>query len=102
MIDSWQVIKLFKLLPGDEYKELRHAITRYALLEDAGEFMRFSIYDKGTQQAVDHMLEEFSNDIELVDKIRELEEERDRKKAENEAYQTEKQAIKDEILAQMK
>ena len=109
LISSYQVIRLFNLLSGDEYKELRHTIARYSLLEDTGGYSRFTIYDGETRQAADYILKEFGDDHELVDKIRELEEEREKKQAENEAYQAkqraaekEKKATEDDILAQMK
>lgn len=102
LIDNWQVIKLFKLLSGDEYKELRHTIVRYTLLEDTVAFSKFSIYSKETQQVVDQILEEFSDDLELVSKIKELEAARDKEQAESVAYQAEKQTTEDDILAQMK
>ena len=102
LIDNWQVIKLFDLLAGDQFKKLRHTIARHVLLENTGEFSKFSIYNNGTQQTVDHILIEFGDDNELIAKIRELEVERDRKQTKSEAYQAEKKATEDEILAQMR
>jgi len=102
LIDNWQVIKLFRLLAGDQYKELRHTIARYALLEDTGEFSKFSLYSGDTQEAANQILSEFGDDQELVAKIRELEVERDKKQAQNDAYQAEKKATENDILAQMR
>ncbi len=102
LIDNWQIIKFFNLFTGDEHRELRHTIARYALLEDSGEHFQFSIYSDDTQQAVDHILTEFNDDLELVTKVRELEKKRDEKQAESEAYKAEKKATEDDILAQMK
>ncbi len=109
LISNWHVIKLFNLFSGDEYKKFRHAIARYALLEDTGEFSRFTIYNGKTKQATDHILKEFGDDHELVDKIKELEEEREKKRAEDQAYRAKQQATEqeekateDDILARMK
>ena len=102
LIDNWHVIKLFNLLTADTYKNLRYTIARYVLLEDRGEYSKFVIYSTETQNAANYILKEFGYDSELVCKIRELEEEEDKKKAENDACQGKKQAIEDDILAQMR
>lgn len=102
LINSWHVIRFLGFLSGDEYKKLRHIIARYVLLEDVGQFSKFSIYDKATQEAVDCILEEFPDDLELIDRIRELERERDQRSAENKVHQSKKEKTEDEILAQMR
>ena len=99
---NWHVIKMLNLLSGDEYKKLRHTIARYVLLEDVGEFSKFSIYSKETKQAADYILDEFGDDQELTDRIQVLYEECAKKKAEEAAYQAEKKATEDDILAQMR
>jgi hypothetical protein len=110
LFSSYEIIKLFNLFLGDEYKELRHTIARYVLLEESESGSScFTIYSKETQQAVDQILEEFKDDIKLVEKISDLEEESRRRNVELEVYrvkeqsaEVEKKAAEEYILDQMK
>lgn len=101
LIKDWQLFMLFKLLAGDKHEELRHTIARYALLEDNSEFSRFCIYDL-TRPAVEYILREFGDDLELVAKIKILEEEKDKKQTELAVYQAERAAAEEDILNQMR
>lgn len=102
LIHSWNVIKLFVLLPGEEYRPLRHSIARYVILEDRSGFCKFSIYDENTESAAKLILEQFGDDQELVGAIKVLFEEQKTKQAEQEAYFAEKKAEEDKVLAPMR
>ena len=102
LIDNWHVIRIFKLLSDDSYKELRHQLARFVVLENTGEFSKFSIYSSETAEAANQMLEEFGDDQELVEKVKILIEEGEKRKAENAARQKETETTEENILAAMK
>ena len=70
--------------------------------KDTDRLSKFSIYNEETQQAVNHILEEFDDDAELVSKIKELEEDKNKKEIAEANSQTKKQDTEDEILNRMK
>ncbi|HUD08582.1 MAG TPA: hypothetical protein VMQ48_00650, partial [Candidatus Saccharimonadales bacterium] len=109
LIPDYQVIKIFNLLPGDAYAELRHAIARYAVVEDRkDEHFRFLMYHE--DQAVDWIAEEFGgSDPELADSLKALLKEGDAQQRERDAQQEVVNAqrkkmreTEENILAQMK
>ncbi len=103
LIDGRRVIRVFNLLPGDAYKELRHTLSRYAVLESEGKLWGFSLSDKETFQAVHAMLEEFGeDDRELADRLEALMADRRRAVAEDAARRNEKELEEFSILAAMK
>lgn len=102
-ISPWSVISIFTLLVDDRYRELRHQIARFVVLEDRGEFSKFSVYNEKTSLAADWMLSEFGDtDPELVSKVRELIKEGERKQAENLAHATQAKNTEEAVLSAMK
>jgi hypothetical protein len=97
LINGWNIIKIFNVLSDSRYKELRHQISRFVVLEDN----KLSIYDDKTRQAADQMLADFSDDIELVEKIKILIEEEKKNKARDIEILSKKQELENDILAQM-
>ncbi len=103
LVDSFRVIKIFVLLSDDAYKNLRHEIARYVVLENRMEYARFSIYNEETKRAVDQMLAEFGDsDQELADKVRMLIEENEKIEVENLVRQTKTRETEESILSAMK
>jgi len=101
LISNYLVINLFNIFVDEKFAKLRRTIARYSLLENNEAFSRFSIYGKETQQAVDYILKEFGDDHELVAKVKKLQEERDKRQAEQKAHQTKEKLTEEEILSQM-
>jgi hypothetical protein len=102
LIDSWHIIKMFKLLSDDFYKELRHQTARFVVLENITEFSNFSVYNEESRQAAEQMLAEFGDDQELAEKVLELIAEGERRQTANAAYQAEEKKTEEGILAAMK
>lgn len=103
LIENWDVIKIFHLLPGDVYKDLRHTISRYAVLEEKGEYSGYTVYSGETLDAANQMLDEFGDsDPELVAKLEALIEEGEEKQTQSAAYQATQKETEAGILAQMK
>ena len=66
---SYQLSRLFSVLAGDGYKELRHKIARRAVLE-ADEKHRFSVYSNEMREIAEVMRNEFSSeDHELAEAL---------------------------------
>jgi hypothetical protein len=102
-INSWNVISIFTLLSDDRYRDLRRQIARFVVLEDKGEFSKFSVYNEETYIAADWMLNEFGDtDPELASKVRELIKEGERKQAENLAHATQAKNTEEVVLSAMK
>ncbi|TSD02119.1 MAG: Uncharacterized protein Athens071425_138 [Parcubacteria group bacterium Athens0714_25] len=102
LIDAFNVINFFELLSADSFKELRHKIARYAVIKNVEEYGRFHVYDAETRRAAGQMLEEFADDQELVEKVRELIAEREKRDAEDAVHQAEKKETEESILEAMK
>ena len=101
LINCFNVINFFDLLYADSQKELRHKIARYTVMENMEKYGRFHVYDTRTRRAAEQMLEEFADDQELAEKVRELIAEGERRQAENAAHYAEEKEAEKSILAAM-
>lgn len=92
------IASIFKLLSGDEYKQLRHRISRLVVYDDD-----FSVYSKETRQAADQMLAEFGEmDKDLAVRLSEAIKKADNQKKKTTDLENQEKAVEDAILAEMK
>lgn len=102
LIDNCHAINIFVFFSRKKHKAFRRTLAEYLLLEKVEGFSRFAIYDGGDQWLARRILKEFGDDHRFVDRVKELNEERDWRRAKEKAFQTEKKAAEDRILAQMR
>ena len=103
LIDNYHVGRIFSILSGSEYKELRHRIARFVVMDDKEEFSRFFVYSKGTSEAANQMMTEFGDsDSELADKLKKLIKEGGEREAESANHNNREKEVEENILAQMK
>lgn len=67
IFSSWQIIYALKILLANDSRDLCHKLSRQAIL--AGKNNHFSVFDSNSREAANLMLQEFSDDTELVDRL---------------------------------
>lgn len=103
LIEYWNVFRIFDILSDGEYRELRHRIARFVVLNYSDQHSCFRIYDSETALVADQMMEEFGeSDPELANRLKVLIKEGEERKAENVACTTRERKKEEDILSQMK
>ncbi len=70
LFDGFNLCSMLQILSGDQYRDLRHRLARYVVLENTGEFSQYEIYEKDTKRSAEAMLSEFASDQELSTALR--------------------------------
>jgi hypothetical protein len=100
LIDDWNVVRIFQILSGDVYREIRRQVARFVVFGNKDEFR---VWSGETLQTANMMLEEFGkDDEELAQRIQSAIGESKKQSAENQNKKSEAQKAEDDMMSQMR
>ena len=99
LISDWHVAKILKILSGDNYKELRHRITKFMVL---GNEKKFSVWSNETLEGAEMMLTEFNQDREIAEMLQPAIEDYKNRSAASEQQKTNAGKIEAALMEKMK
>ena len=100
LIDNWTVSRVFQLLHGENYREIRYSVARFAIFGNEDEFR---VWSNDTLKAAQIMLDEFGkSDNELAQKIQLAINESRKRSVFNRKREERKQKDEDVILNRMR
>ena len=104
LIDSYKLYDVLRMLAGDENKQLRHSVARYAVLDTRKvEYGSFMVYSDDTRQAAQAILDEFgSEDEELRSRLESLVAHADERAREEASQTVAKEEQVDAVLSKMR
>jgi hypothetical protein len=100
VVDSWKIPRIYGVLSGERFKELRHCIARFVLSDYEKEF---SAYSGDSRKAAELMLAELGQDDQkLVDKLKAAIMAGEERSAEQQREQAAFKQTEDNIMNQMR
>lgn len=99
IFSSWQIIYFLRALLSNRSRDLAHKLARQTVL--AGKKEHFKVFDSNSSEAVDLMLQEWSDDSELVDRLSILIGEATIRQTINDAAKSKETEKANEVLSKM-